>query len=96
MRWSALVADAARPGDVALEVASIPSSALACLIYTSGTGGASKGVMLPHRSIPSNCRGAFERMRPLHHFKTRCLSYLPASHSYEHTVGLFFLPSDPG
>ena len=93
MHWSALVADAAPPDDIALEAASIPPSALACLIYTSGTGGAPKGVMLPHRSILSNCRGAFELMRPLRLQDEVYLSYLPASHSYEHTVGLFFLPS---
>ena len=63
--WSALVADTAPPDDIALEAAGIPPTALACLIYTSGTGGAPKGVMLPHRSILSNCRGAFELLRPL-------------------------------
>ena len=93
MHWGALVADGAPPDDIALEAASIPPSALACLIYTSGTGGAPKGVMLPHRSILSNCRGAFELMRPLRLQDEVYLSYLPASHSYEHTVGLFFLPS---
>ena len=70
-----------------------PGDALACLIYTSGTGGAPKGVMLPHRSILSNCRGAFELLRPLRLQDEIYLSYLPTSHSYEHTVGLFFLPS---
>jgi long-chain acyl-CoA synthetase len=81
------------PDDIALEATSIPANALACLIYTSGTGGAPKGVMLPHRSILSNCRGAFELLRPLRLKDEVYLSYLPASHSYEHTVGLFFLPS---
>ena len=66
---------------------------LACLIYTSGTGGAPKGVMLPHRAILSNCRGAFELMRSLRLRDETYLSYLPVSHSYEHTVGMFFLPS---
>ena len=47
--------------------------------------------MLPHRSILSNCRGAFELMRPLRLQDEVYLSYLPLSHSYEHTVGLFFL-----
>ncbi|HME25722.1 MAG TPA: long-chain fatty acid--CoA ligase [Acetobacteraceae bacterium] len=93
MHWGALVADAASPDDIALEAASIPDSALACLIYTSGTGGAPKGVMLPHRSILSNCHGAFELLRPLRLQDEVYLSYLPASHSYEHTVGLYFLPS---
>jgi len=93
MRWSALAADDALPDDVALEAATIPRDALACLIYTSGTGGAPKGVMLPHRSILSNCRGAFELLRPLRLRDETYLSYLPTSHSYEHTVGTFFLPS---
>jgi long-chain acyl-CoA synthetase len=93
LHWADLVADATPPDDIALEAASIPGTALACLIYTSGTGGAPKGVMLPHRSILSNCRGAFELMRPLGLRDEVYLSYLPASHSYEHTVGIFFLPS---
>jgi long-chain acyl-CoA synthetase len=91
--WSQLVADAASPDDIAQEAASISASTLACLIYTSGTGGAPKGVMLPHRSILSNCRGAFELLRPLRLRDEVYLSYLPTSHSFEHTVGLFFLPS---
>ena len=93
LAWSALVADTAPADDIALEAAGIPPTALACLIYTSGTGGAPKGVMLPHRSILSNCRGAFELLRPLRLKDEVYLSYLPASHSYEHTVGQFFLPS---
>jgi long-chain acyl-CoA synthetase len=93
LRWSALVGHTAQADDIALEAAGIPGTALACLIYTSGTGGAPKGVMLPHRSILSNCRGAFELLRPLRLKNEIYLSYLPASHSYEHTVGQFFLPS---
>ncbi len=93
MHWSELVADTLPPDDIALQAASIPETALACLIYTSGTGGAPKGVMLPHRSILSNCRGAFELLRPLRLRDEIYLSYLPTSHSYEHTVGTFFLPS---
>jgi long-chain acyl-CoA synthetase len=91
--WAELVADTTPPDDIALEAAAIPATALAGLIYTSGTGGTPKGVMLPHRSILSNCRGAFELLRPLRLRDEVYLSYLPASHSYEHTVGLFFLPS---
>jgi long-chain acyl-CoA synthetase len=93
LAWPSLIADADPPDDIALEAAGIDGAALACLIYTSGTGGVPKGVMLPHRSILSNCRGAFELLRPLHLKDEIYLSYLPASHSYEHTVGQFFLPS---
>ncbi|MBN8898463.1 MAG: AMP-binding protein, partial [Rhodospirillales bacterium] len=44
--WATLVADDRPPDDIALEASGIPPGALACLIYTSGTGGAPKGVML--------------------------------------------------
>ncbi len=66
---------------------------MACLMYTSGTSGLPRGVMLPHRAILANCRGAFELVRPLQLQDEIYLSFLPLSHSYEHTVGQFFLPS---
>jgi long-chain acyl-CoA synthetase len=93
MPWSALVADARDPGDVAAEAAMIALEALACLIYTSGTGGAPKGVMLPHRAILSNCRGAYNLLAalPARRHQEVYLSFLPLSHSYEHTAGQFFL-----
>ncbi len=92
--WRVLAADTAAPDDVARAAAAIPTGTLACLIYTSGTGGAPRGVMLPHRSILSNCRGAIELLRPLRLGENEVyLSFLPTAHSYEHTVGLFFLPS---
>jgi long-chain acyl-CoA synthetase len=91
--WDALVADARPPDDIAAEASIIPATALACIIYTSGTGGAPRGVMLAHRCILSNCAGAFELVRPLRLEEETYLSYLPLSHSYEHTVGQFFLLS---
>jgi long-chain acyl-CoA synthetase len=91
--WSAMTADPTPMDDMAAEAAGISRTALACLIYTSGTGGAPKGVMLPHRCILSNCAGAFELVRPLKLKDEIYLSYLPLSHSYEHTVGQFFLAS---
>ena len=91
--WARMTADKAPPDDIAAEAALIPPGALACLIYTSGTGGAPKGVMLPHRCILSNCVGAFDLVRPLTLKTETYLSYLPLSHSYEHTVGQFFLLS---
>ena len=91
--WAELVSDSAPADDIALAAGAIEPDTLACLIYTSGTGGAPKGVMLPHQAILSNCRGAFELLRPLRLRDEVYLSYLPTAHSYEHTVGLFFLPS---
>jgi long-chain acyl-CoA synthetase len=62
----------------------------ACLIYTSGTGGAPKGVMLSHGAILQNCRGARILLESLGLDDEVFLSFLPLSHSYEHTAGLFF------
>jgi long-chain acyl-CoA synthetase len=93
LAWADLVGDEQSPDDIEREAASIPATALACLIYTSGTGGAPRGVMLPHRCILSNCEGAFELVRPLHLKDEIYLSYLPLAHSYEHTVGQFFFAS---
>lgn len=90
--WQALVADGRDPGEIATEAAMIPTETLACLIYTSGTGGAPKGVMLPHRAILSNCHGAYDllaKLPPCPH--EVYLSFLPLSHSYEHTAGQFFM-----
>ena len=91
--FSALEDDPAPPDDIAAEAALIPSGALACLIYTSGTSGAPRGVMLPHRAILSNIQGAHELVKPLRLKDEVHLSCLPLSHSFEHTVSQFFLQS---
>ncbi|MFN3448136.1 MAG: AMP-dependent synthetase/ligase [Roseococcus sp.] len=86
----------AEPGDVAAllaEVELIPPGRLACLIYTSGTGGAPKGVMLPHRAMLANREGVRPLIERLEVEGETYLSFLPMSHSYEHTVGGFLLPS---
>ena len=59
----------------------------ACIIYTSGTQGNPKGVILSHGGILNNCEGAIEILEPLIQTdQTRFLTWLPLSHSYEHTV----------
>ena len=93
MPWAHFLSDQGPMDDVAQAAAEIPPSALACLIYTSGTAGSPRGVMLPHRCILSNCAGAIDLVRPLKLRNEIYLSYLPVSHSFEHTVGQFFLLS---
>ncbi|MDA8690734.1 long-chain fatty acid--CoA ligase [Candidatus Pelagibacter bacterium] len=58
----------------------------ACIIYTSGTGGNPKGVILSHGGILKNLVGACEIMRPLFNSRPVFLTWLPLSHSYEHCV----------
>ena len=61
-------------------------SSAACIIYTSGTGGNPKGVILSHGGILNNLVGACEIMKPLIDSRPVFLTWLPLSHSYEHTV----------
>lgn len=93
MAWADLMQDQQSPDDIAQEADQIPPTALACLIYTSGTGGTPRGAMLPHRCMLANCAGAFEVIRPLNPRNEVYLSYLPMAHAFEHTVGQYFLPS---
>ncbi len=59
----------------------------ACIIYTSGTSGNPKGVILSHGGILANCEGAYDLLLPLIKKKNPVfLTWLPLSHSYEHTV----------
>ncbi|MBD1138881.1 long-chain fatty acid--CoA ligase [Pelagibacterales bacterium SAG-MED46] len=61
-------------------------SSPACIIYTSGTGGNPKGVILSHGGILNNLVGACEIMKPLFSSRPIFLTWLPLSHSYEHCV----------
>ena len=58
----------------------------ACIIYTSGTAGNPKGVILSHGGILNNLVGACEIMKPLFNSRPVFLTWLPLSHSYEHCV----------
>ena len=58
----------------------------ACIIYTSGTQGSPKGVILSHGGILNNCDGAMEILQPFLSKNSRFLTWLPLSHSYEHAV----------
>ena len=58
----------------------------ACIIYTSGTQGLPKGVILSHGGILSNCEGAYELLKTIKSPDLTFLTWLPLSHSYEHAV----------
>ena len=65
---------------------SLKRNSPACIIYTSGTGGNPKGVILSHGGILNNLEGAQEILKPLIDKRPIFLTWLPLSHSYEHTV----------
>lgn len=85
--WDALLAahDGHEP-----DLSRIARTDTSCLIYTSGTGGAPKGVMLSHGAILANCKGAHGVLEGVGIGEERFLSFLPLSHSYEHMAGLMF------
>ncbi len=98
-KWSNLVEGDAVAARRAVEarLAGIGRNATACLIYTSGTGGAPRGVMQHHGAILCNVAGAAEIL--INDFgvepNERFLSFLPLSHAYEHTGGQY-LPISVG
>ncbi|MDA0675148.1 MAG: long-chain fatty acid--CoA ligase [Proteobacteria bacterium] len=88
-RWQALARTAPDPTLIARAMKQ-GADELACIIYTSGTGGAPKGVMLHHGAMLHNCRGATDALAEIGLGDEVFLSFLPLSHSYEHTGGQFF------
>ncbi|NML08224.1 AMP-dependent synthetase/ligase [Sphingomonas sp. G-3-2-10] len=63
----------------------------ACIIYTSGTGGAPRGVMQHHGAILHNVEGCCAVISEDFGWDDEVfLSFLPLSHAYEHTGGQFF------
>ena len=90
-RWSDMLeAGRALPDDLESFVGRAERSDTACIIYTSGTGGVPRGVMLSHGAILCNCMGAYKLLVQLGLGREVFLSFLPLSHAYEHTAGQFF------
>ena len=90
--WGKLIAGDAAAARAAVEARqkAVTRNDLACLIYTSGTGGAPRGVMLPHGAILRNAAGAARIIAEDFGWDDeRFLSFLPLSHAYEHTGGQF-------
>lgn len=89
--WRQLIAD--HPTDPAFvaAAANFRREELACIIYTSGTGGAPRGVMQHHGSILHNCEGCCALISEDFGWDDEVfLSFLPLSHAYEHTGGQHF------
>jgi long-chain acyl-CoA synthetase len=87
--WAALESDGAAIPDTRLEehLAALQRQQTATIVYTSGTTGWPKGVMLSHGNILSNIEG-FVPLVPLHAGQ-RLLSILPLSHVFERGTGHF-------
>ena len=66
---------------------------LATLVYTSGTTGSPKGVMLTHENVLENVKATFARVSPVP--SDVFLSFLPLSHTFERTAG-YYLPIAAG
>jgi long-chain acyl-CoA synthetase len=91
-QWERLIARGAEVPDdeLAQRLARQKRDDCCCIIYTSGTGGTPKGVMLSHGSILCNCMGAYDLLCDFGLGDEVFLSFLPLSHAYEHTAGQFF------
>ena len=88
--WHQLIAD--HPTDAAdmARQATFAREDLACIIYTSGTGGAPRGVMQHHGAILHNVYGTVTVIAEEYGWDDEVfLSFLPLSHAYEHTAGQF-------
>ncbi|WP_033405750.1 AMP-dependent synthetase/ligase [Kiloniella laminariae] len=89
--WDKLISEGEQEKGTTPDIADeLSRTDLACIIYTSGTGGAPKGVMLSHGAILCNCEGAWDVLEDLGLGEETFLSFLPLSHAYEHSAGQFF------
>ena len=71
-------------GNTAFENAQVKPDDLACIAYTSGTTAKSKGVMLTHKNIASNCSAACRA-----HTGRHAIGFLPLNHTYAWVSALF-------
>jgi long-chain acyl-CoA synthetase len=90
--WKDLIACEAASVDACAAAASdFTRNDIACIIYTSGTGGAPRGVMQHHGAILHNVEGCVDVISADFGWDEEVfLSFLPASHAYEHSGGQMF------
>ena len=86
--WAALTAGPDATNAVRQRLVGVGRDDLACLIYTSGTGGSPRGVRQHHGMILHNVHAAGSIIQEdLGWGEEVFLSFLPLSHAYEHTAG---------
>ncbi len=83
------LAEAANTAAIASPVPAPLPSDLAAIVYTSGTTGKPKGVMLSHHNVLSDVKAVLRRVVATQ--DDVFLSFLPISHTFERTVG-YYLP----
>src|SRR5687767_6281297 len=89
--WSALIDAETADVDACAAAADFRRGDLACIIYTSGTGGAPRGVLQHHGALLHNVEGCTEIISTDFGWDDEVfLSFLPASHAYEHSGGQLF------
>ena len=84
MPFAAVAAAATAASDAALAATTVQPDDLASIVFTSGTTGGAKGVMLTHRNFVSDCM-AVPKAMPVS-AKDRLLLVLPMHHCYPFTV----------
>lgn len=90
--WRALLSEGEKlllEGDIRFTKSEVDPEALAVILFTSGTTGNPKGVMLNHRNITSNIMDVCMIAHVLESDKT--LSILPIHHTYECTFGMLLV-----
>ncbi|HEY5712080.1 MAG TPA: long-chain fatty acid--CoA ligase [Allosphingosinicella sp.] len=89
--WKALAGSGTADVGACAAGADFKREDLACIIYTSGTGGAPRGVMQHHGAILHNIEGCVDVISGDFGWGDEVfLSFLPASHAYEHSGGQMF------
>jgi long-chain acyl-CoA synthetase len=89
--WKALASGEPDVAALKTQVVNVGRNDLACIIYTSGTGGAPRGVQQHHGAILHNVEGCTDIISTDFGWGEEVfLSFLPASHAYEHTGGQHF------
>lgn len=89
--WTKLASGEGDVGTLKQQMTSVGRNDLACIIYTSGTGGAPRGVRQHHGALLHNLEGCTDIISTDFGWGDEVfLSFLPASHAYEHTGGQMF------